>query len=88
MQGPANNALAIKERLERGQYVIDPHAIADAILGRSRCRGVTLAFGERPQPSSCSNPRSSRPASTNETPGGPSTIDPIQLTPPLDPWAA
>ena len=71
--------LRIKQLLERGQYRIDPYAIADAII---RFAGLSL---EVPPPRGsqklCSKPANDSPASTKMANGGPSTTDPIQVKP-------
>src|SRR6266567_3531573 len=59
----------LRERISRGEYQIDPLAIADAILDR---------LG---QLSECSYPESGRSASVKETPGSPATTRPTQLSP-------
>src|SRR5205807_1979186 len=59
----------LRERISRGEYQIDPLAIADAILERLD------------QLSECSYPESGRSASVKETPGAPATTRPIQASP-------
>jgi hypothetical protein len=58
----------LRARILRGEYNIDPRAVADAIL-------------EHAQSSECSNPESDPSASMNEHPGEPATIWPIQVSP-------
>lgn len=85
----------LKERLERGEYAVDPGAVADAILRRARemamarrdhwWREAELPQGDEPEPpdqSACSYPVSAtaRPlASVNVTPPG----SPSRLTTPI-----
>jgi anti-sigma-28 factor FlgM len=59
----------LKEQIERGEYRVDPTAVADALLRRLR------AFAQN----ECSYPDSGPSAPANTTPGGPSTTDPIQV---------
>jgi hypothetical protein len=61
----------LRGRIARGEYQIDPVAVADAILDH---------LG---QLSECSYPESGRSASVNETPGLPATTRPthVSLTP-------
>jgi hypothetical protein len=59
----------LKQQIEKGEYQVDPSAVADAMLRRLR------AFAQ----SACSYPTSGSSASTNATPGGPSMTDPIQV---------
>jgi len=56
----------LKDQIQKGEYEVDPTAVADALLRRLQ--------------NECSYPASGPSASTNATPGGPSTTDPIQLT--------
>lgn len=83
----------LKDRLDRGEYSVDPSAVADAILRRSRelarlrsemRAGAGVELGGRAQvpvtdQSSCSNPRRSRWASMKVSPGSPWLTRPIQL---------
>lgn len=77
----------IRDQVMQGSYVIEPQAVADALLRRlgelSRARREYVAESERgwaaahaPQ-STCSYPRSSGP-SMNLAAGGPSLSSPIQ----------
>jgi hypothetical protein len=82
----------LKELLDRGEYAIDPSAVADAILRRSRdqallraeCRAVPTEDNrtQRLDQSECSYPESGPVASVNSTPGrmpAPGTVTrPIQ----------
>jgi len=56
----------LKQQIERGEYRVDPSAVADALI----------RFAQ----SECSYPASGPSASVNTTPGGPASTDPIQLT--------
>jgi hypothetical protein len=51
----------LKEQIEKGEYHVDPKAVADAMLRRLRF----FAQNE------CSYPANGPSASTNSTPGGP-----------------
>ncbi len=80
MPGDIYKMHSIKTQVERGQYRVDPHTIADAIIGwfatRPRRPGRDLDAQNE-----CSNPDSRSPESVNTTPGAPSTTDPIQAKP-------
>ena len=67
----------IRQLLDRGQYRIDPYAIADAIM---RWAGLAPEL-ERPPfaQNECSKPASGPSAPANTTSAGPSTTDPIQV---------
>lgn len=73
----AMNAAALKEQIEKGEYQVDPAAVADAMLRRLRVRREAREC--KPAQNECSYPESSPSASVNTTPGGPSTIDPIHV---------
>jgi len=81
----------IREQLRRGEYTIDPDAVADAVLERLRLRAIAahvIVRGARPnQPvlaqNECSYPTSGSPSESapeNETPL-PSTARPTHVTP-------
>ena len=73
--------LTIKKLVQDDRYRIDPYAVADAILRRVRMgEAGGMLFGAQ---NWCSNPDSSESASTKQTPGSPSTTDPIQIRPAL-----
>jgi hypothetical protein len=80
------NMLVIKNQIQTGEYRVDTYQVADAIIRR-------MVMGLCPAPSwlldgpqkQCSNPASSSSASTNATPGDPSTTDPIQVSPTFAP---
>jgi hypothetical protein len=59
----------LREQIERGEYRVDPTAVADAVMRRLR------AFAQN----ECSYPASGPSASANTTPAGPSTTDPIRV---------
>jgi hypothetical protein len=71
--GIAMNAAKLKEQIEKGEYEVDPVAVADAMLRRLRGLAQPGAQNE------CSNPESSPSASTNATPGSPSTTKPTHV---------
>jgi Anti-sigma-28 factor, FlgM len=76
----------LRDQVERGDYRIDPGAVADAIVGR--LRDLVQAGGNRMQgQSECSYPDSSSTESTNSRPAGPSTTDPIHVRPTFAPGA-
>jgi hypothetical protein len=62
----------LKNRVARGEYVVDPVKVADAIVGRLHDRAA--------RQSTCSYPDSSPDPSTNTRPGGPSTTRPTQFS--------
>lgn len=76
----ASKVPTIKQLLEKGQYRIEPHAIADAIIRWVRVRPAPGVASTAVQ-NECSKPASSSPASLNATLAGPSSTDPIQVTP-------
>lgn len=70
---------AIKDQIERGDYRVDPRAVADAILRR-----IELSWDWGPlrldDPySKCSYPERSSRASTNATPASPEATHPITV---------
>lgn len=79
----------LKERLDRGEYTVDPGAVADAILRRSRDMALLRAHVrdlrdengtvEDGDQSRCSYPASGWAASRKRTPGSPLTARPIQV---------
>lgn len=81
----SNKISEIKQLVARGEYRIDPHQIADAMI---RWAEVELdptgrrSRRERPQ-NECSKPDSSPSASVKVAPGAPSTTTPIQVRPAL-----
>ncbi len=76
--GIAMNPTQLKEQIERGEYQVDPVAVADAIL-RRWCRvGEPLPEPDVAQ-NECSKPDSSPSLSVNTTPGVPSTTTPTHV---------
>ncbi len=86
MTGEQPKMRSIKSQVEQGLYRVDPRKTADAMIrwfstpaaDRRSARGPY-----RPQ-NECSYPDSGPSASTNATPGIPSTTDPIQVKPLFD----
>lgn len=76
----------LRDRIARGEYEVDPHAVAEAIVRRLRDRALArAALGldaptelEPPQ-KECSYPDRGSSRSTNVTPGGPAATRPIQV---------
>lgn len=66
------NPATLREQIEKGEYKVDPTAVADAML--RRLQAVREAQKE------CSYPESEPPASVNMTPPEPSTTDPIHVS--------
>jgi hypothetical protein len=83
MTGDIYKMDSIKTQVETGQYRVDPHAIADAIIGWFATRPRKPGRGLDAQ-NECSKPDRGSSASVNSTPGGPSTTDPIQAKPLFD----
>jgi Anti-sigma-28 factor, FlgM len=68
----------LKQLIERGEYEVDPVAVADAIVERLRgLAAVAPHAGERQK--ECSYPESSPSASVNTTPAGPGRTRPTQV---------
>jgi hypothetical protein len=68
----------LRAQIAQGDYRIDPHAVADAILRRVRMVG----FDEtRIDQNECSYPVRPLPPSPKDTPGGPSMTRPIHVSP-------
>jgi hypothetical protein len=75
------NMLTIKQLVQDDRYRVDPYVVADAILRRLVMRDEPwMAVGAQNE---CSKPVSSPSPSTKQTPGSPSTTDPIQVKPAL-----
>ena len=72
----------LRAQIAQGEYRVDPHAIADAILRRVR---LVQIDEQRSGQKECSYPASVPPRSTSPktTPGGPSMTRPIQVRPVL-----
>ena len=66
----------LRAQIAQGEYRVDPHAIAEAILRR-----VTMVGPD--DQSECSYPESWRGASPKDTPAGPSMTQPIHVRPVL-----
>jgi hypothetical protein len=90
MEQESSKKLAeLKDRLERGEYAIDPAAVADAIIRRSReaavlrteCRELQRRENarDRPAQNECSYPSSSFGPSVNRMPAGPALTSPIHV---------
>jgi hypothetical protein len=75
--GIAMNAAELKQQIEKGEYQVDPVAVADAMLRRLREREEQREQGFAQN--ECSYPDSSPSASVNTTPGGPSTTKPTHV---------
>jgi hypothetical protein len=81
---------AIKALLEKGQYRIDPHATAEALMRRigmwplefeaTRESSMREAGESEPQ-NECSYPERFRLLPRNSTPAGPSVTEPIRVRP-------
>jgi hypothetical protein len=78
--------LELKERIARGEYQIEPGAVADMII--RRLIGLGSHAGERGRQTACSYPARSTPESVNTTPAAPSTTRPthVQLAPARPVW--
>ncbi len=78
----------LRDRIARGEYEVDPHAVAEAIVRRLRERALARAALNRELPvdldrpqKECSYPARDSSASVNETLAGPSTTRPIHVRP-------
>jgi hypothetical protein len=79
----------LKQQIEAGEYLVDPTAVADAIVRRLRdaATGHTGAVRRNDRAerlrgngqNACSYPNSSSEPSVNTTPAGPSTTEPIKV---------
>jgi hypothetical protein len=69
----------IKQRVQRGEYRVDPDLVADAILRRLWELAAKRAGRVTPQ-NECSYPDSSPAESVNLTPAGPSSTRPIHVS--------
>lgn len=81
----ASQVPTIKQLLDKGQYRIEPHAIADAIIRWFRAVPEASHLSAEDAQNECSKPESSSSASMNPTPAGPSMTDPIQVMPAFAP---
>lgn len=77
-----NKVAQLKEKIESGEYLVDPTAVADAIVNQIRDLADARAEHVFSQ-NECSNPTKASVASTNVTPASPSTTDPIHVSPTL-----
>lgn len=76
MNQTSENRLAeLKQSIERGEYQVDPYAIADAVIERLRAAAERVREPQKV----CSNPESSSSASVNPTPAGPLRTRPTQV---------
>src|ERR1700735_2255917 len=64
-----------KQLIERGEYEVDPQAIADAIIDRLRATAALVDDYQK----ECSKPESSPSASVKTTAAGPSKTRPTQV---------
>ena len=79
----------IKQQIEAGEYLVDPTAVADAIVRRLRdaAGGHTAVARRNDRPerrrgngqNACSYPTSSPEPSVKTTPAGPSTTNPMKV---------
>lgn len=87
----------LKQQIEAGEYLVDPTAVADAIVRRLRdaATGHTGVVRRKDRTerlrgngqSACSYPTSSPEPSVNTTPTGPSTTEPMKVrSTPRRPW--
>jgi hypothetical protein len=81
-------AADLRDRIARGEYEVDPHAVAEVIVRRLRERALARAALNGALPpeldwsqKECSYPDNGSSASTNVTPIGPSTTRPIHVSP-------
>ena len=88
-EGTDTRLTELRQSIARGDYRIDPGAIADAILHRLTDRDARRCWGLEPQ-TECSYPESGTSASVNASPAGPATTWPIQVhwAPSTAVWAA
>jgi Anti-sigma-28 factor, FlgM len=63
--------VGLKRRIERGEYRVDPQAVADAILRRADVTRHAAPWETRDPYNTCSYPESGSSESTNTTPLGP-----------------
>ena len=79
----------IKQQIEAGEYLVDPTAVADAIVRRLRDaaggHNVVVRRSDRPErrrgngQNACSYPPSSTEPSVKTMPAGPSTTEPMKV---------
>jgi hypothetical protein len=73
----------LQGQIARGEYEVDPRAVAEAIITKLRLRALARARLQQ-SPSAdkeCSKPDSDPSTSMNVTPVSPSTTRPIQVSP-------
>jgi hypothetical protein len=72
----------IKRRIERGEYRVDPKAVADAILQRARARAAASSARapDQERQNECSYPDRDPEASLKVTPWGPSLTRPTHVS--------
>lgn len=70
--------MKLRAQIAKGDYRVDPHAVADAILRRVRMLGADEA---RSGQNECSYPTSPPSTSAKTKPGGPSMTRPIHVSP-------
>ena len=79
----------LKQQIEAGEYLVDPTAVADAIVRRLRDAATghagTVRRNDRAErrrgngQNACSYPTSSAEPSVKTTPAGPSTTEPMKV---------
>jgi Anti-sigma-28 factor, FlgM len=74
----------IKDRVERGEYNVDPAAVADAVLRRIWYPQAALDPWPGTQ-NECSYPDSCSPEGPKLTPASPAITEPIHVRPALSP---
>jgi len=80
MKRERGRVLAIKDQIETGSYRVDAHVVADAIVTRMIARREALRAAGSLAQNECSKPLSSSSESTKDTPGGPSSTEPTQVS--------
>src|ERR1700683_5402462 len=68
----------LKQLIERGEYEVDPQAVADAIVERLRALATAASHADERQ-KECSSPDSSPSESVNTTLAGPGRTRPTQV---------
>jgi len=68
----------LKQLIERGDYEVEPYAVADAIVERLRGLAAAASLADEPQ-NECSKPDNSPSASVNTTPAEPGSTRPTQV---------
>lgn len=77
----ARKVAEIKRLIELGQYQVDPHLVADAMILRAEREvdALNRRGPQSPAQNTCSYPASSKSASVKVTPGCPSTTVPTKV---------